>query len=239
MAQRIVDAGNRVARARRASSPPSVPTCRRSSSISTAPRPRRSACAVDRRLRDAPDLHGRPLRQRLRPLRPALPRLRPGGGRSAHAARGREATVGALGARRDGAALDPRLARRGRPARATSRTTTSIARRKIQGEAAPGYSSGQALDRMEAIAREVLPATMSFEWTGTAYQERQAGSRGAAHPGALAAGGVPVPRRAVRELEPAARHHAGRAARLPRAHSAPRRCADSTTTSTARSDSSR
>jgi len=46
---------------------------------------------------------------------------------------------------------------------------------KIQGEPAPGYSSGQALDRMEAIAREVLPETMSFEWTGTAFQERQAG----------------------------------------------------------------
>jgi len=47
---------------------------------------------------------------------------------------------------------------------------------KIQGEAAPGYSSSQALDRMEAIAREAMPPTMSFEWTGTAYQERQAGS---------------------------------------------------------------
>jgi hydrophobe/amphiphile efflux-1 (HAE1) family protein len=47
---------------------------------------------------------------------------------------------------------------------------------RIQGEAAPGYSSGEALERMEAIAREVLPETMSYEWTGTAYQERQAGS---------------------------------------------------------------
>ncbi len=47
---------------------------------------------------------------------------------------------------------------------------------KIQGSAAPGYSSGEALDRMEEIARETLPPTMSFEWTGTAYQERQAGS---------------------------------------------------------------
>ncbi len=47
---------------------------------------------------------------------------------------------------------------------------------RIQGEAAPGFSSGQALDRMEAIAKEVLPATMSYEWTGTAYQERRAGS---------------------------------------------------------------
>ena len=48
---------------------------------------------------------------------------------------------------------------------------------KIQGEAAPGYSSGQALDKMEEIARDVLPASMSFEWTGTAYQERQAGNQ--------------------------------------------------------------
>jgi multidrug efflux pump len=47
---------------------------------------------------------------------------------------------------------------------------------KIQGEAAPGFSSGQALDKMEEIARDVLPASMSFEWTGTAYQERQAGN---------------------------------------------------------------
>jgi hydrophobe/amphiphile efflux-1 (HAE1) family protein len=46
---------------------------------------------------------------------------------------------------------------------------------KIQGQPAPGHSSGEALDRMEEIAREVLPPTMSFEWTGTAYQERQAG----------------------------------------------------------------
>ncbi|RIL04563.1 MAG: hydrophobe/amphiphile efflux-1 family RND transporter [Proteobacteria bacterium] len=46
---------------------------------------------------------------------------------------------------------------------------------KLQGEAAPGFSSGEALDRMEAIAREVLPEGFGFEWTGTAYQERQAG----------------------------------------------------------------
>jgi hydrophobe/amphiphile efflux-1 (HAE1) family protein len=47
---------------------------------------------------------------------------------------------------------------------------------KIQGQAAPGFSSGEALDRMEALAARVLPNTMGYEWTGTAYQERQAGS---------------------------------------------------------------
>jgi hydrophobe/amphiphile efflux-1 (HAE1) family protein len=45
----------------------------------------------------------------------------------------------------------------------------------IRGQAAPGYSSGEALDAMEQIARELLPDTMAFEWTGTAYQERQVG----------------------------------------------------------------
>ncbi len=45
----------------------------------------------------------------------------------------------------------------------------------IRGQAAPGYSSGQALDAMEAIAHDLLPDSMAFEWTGTAYQERQIG----------------------------------------------------------------
>jgi multidrug efflux pump subunit AcrB len=49
---------------------------------------------------------------------------------------------------------------------------------RIQGEPARGYASGQALDRMEEIARRLLPETMSFEWTGTAYQERRAGREG-------------------------------------------------------------
>ncbi len=34
-------------------------------------------------------------------------------------------------------------------------------------------SSGQALERMEKIAAEVLPQTMGYEWTSIAYQERR------------------------------------------------------------------
>ena len=49
---------------------------------------------------------------------------------------------------------------------------------KVIGQAAPGYSSGQAIARVEAIAREVLPADFSFDWGGTSYQEK--GSSGAA-----------------------------------------------------------
>ncbi len=46
----------------------------------------------------------------------------------------------------------------------------------ITGEAAPGFSSGQALNLMEQLARQKLPATMGFEWTGMSFQEKQVGS---------------------------------------------------------------
>ncbi|MGH6946455.1 MAG: efflux RND transporter permease subunit [Kiloniellales bacterium] len=46
----------------------------------------------------------------------------------------------------------------------------------IQGSAAPGTSSGDALDRMEEIVGQLLPPGTSFEWTELAYQERQIGN---------------------------------------------------------------
>jgi HAE1 family hydrophobic/amphiphilic exporter-1 len=46
----------------------------------------------------------------------------------------------------------------------------------ITGAAAPGYSSGQALNLMEQIAKNKLPNTMGFEWTGMSYQEKKVGS---------------------------------------------------------------
>ncbi|WP_460447960.1 efflux RND transporter permease subunit [Alsobacter sp. SYSU BS001988] len=45
----------------------------------------------------------------------------------------------------------------------------------LQGNAAPGVSSGQALDSMERIASSVLPQGASFEWTELAFQERATG----------------------------------------------------------------
>ncbi|MFT3906176.1 MAG: multidrug efflux RND transporter permease subunit [Steroidobacteraceae bacterium] len=44
---------------------------------------------------------------------------------------------------------------------------------KLIGSAAPGYSSGQAIAEVERLARQVLPGDLSFEWTGSAYQEKQ------------------------------------------------------------------
>ncbi|CCN47256.1 Acriflavine resistance protein F [Vibrio nigripulchritudo MADA3029] len=47
----------------------------------------------------------------------------------------------------------------------------------IQGEAAPGYSSGDAIAAMEQVAAEVLPHGYQYEWTGLAYQEKLAGNQ--------------------------------------------------------------
>ncbi|MBX9631657.1 MAG: multidrug efflux RND transporter permease subunit [Burkholderiales bacterium] len=50
---------------------------------------------------------------------------------------------------------------------------------KINGQAAPGFSSGQAIAAMEAAAREVLPAGYTFAWSGLAYEEKKSGSTSA------------------------------------------------------------
>ena len=47
---------------------------------------------------------------------------------------------------------------------------------KITGDAAPGYSSGQALAAMEAVARETLPASYSFAWSGEAFEQKKSGN---------------------------------------------------------------
>ena len=46
----------------------------------------------------------------------------------------------------------------------------------VSGTAAPGESSGAALDEMERIASQ-LPDGIGFEWTGISYEEKQAGGQ--------------------------------------------------------------
>jgi multidrug efflux pump len=46
----------------------------------------------------------------------------------------------------------------------------------IQGEAAPGRSSGEAMKAMEGFIKQ-LPQGFGFDWTGLSYQERQAGTQ--------------------------------------------------------------
>lgn len=46
----------------------------------------------------------------------------------------------------------------------------------IIGGPAPGHSSGQALFIMKKLAANMLPEGFGYEWTGTAYQQEQAGN---------------------------------------------------------------
>jgi HAE1 family hydrophobic/amphiphilic exporter-1 len=45
---------------------------------------------------------------------------------------------------------------------------------QVTGAAAPGYSSGQALDALEDVAKATLPPGMSYDWSDLSYQERKA-----------------------------------------------------------------
>jgi multidrug efflux pump len=44
---------------------------------------------------------------------------------------------------------------------------------KIQGEPAPGYTSGDALQAIEEVSKEVLPQGYTLGWVGTSYQEKE------------------------------------------------------------------
>jgi len=45
---------------------------------------------------------------------------------------------------------------------------------EILGQAAPGYSSGEAAAAMEQVAKQSLPKGYGYEWTGTVYQQKLA-----------------------------------------------------------------
>ncbi len=47
---------------------------------------------------------------------------------------------------------------------------------EIDGSAAPGFSSGQALDAMAELSQKVLPQGFAFQWTGLSLEELSSGS---------------------------------------------------------------
>lgn len=47
---------------------------------------------------------------------------------------------------------------------------------KITGNAAAGYSSGDAIEAMQALAEQALPAGYSYAWSGEAFEENKAGN---------------------------------------------------------------
>jgi hydrophobe/amphiphile efflux-1 (HAE1) family protein len=47
----------------------------------------------------------------------------------------------------------------------------------VTGVARPGYSSGQAIERMEELLGQTLPPSMGYEWSGMSLQEIEAGGK--------------------------------------------------------------
>ena len=47
----------------------------------------------------------------------------------------------------------------------------------ISGEAAHGYSSGQAMEVLEQLVKEHLPSSIGVEWSGLSYQEKHVGGQ--------------------------------------------------------------
>jgi HAE1 family hydrophobic/amphiphilic exporter-1 len=45
---------------------------------------------------------------------------------------------------------------------------------QVTGTAAPGYSSGQAMDALEEVARQTLPREMGYDWSDLSFQEKRA-----------------------------------------------------------------
>jgi multidrug efflux pump len=50
---------------------------------------------------------------------------------------------------------------------------------KVNGNAATGYSSGQAIAAMEEVAHDVLPQGYTFAWSGLAFEEKKSGGTSA------------------------------------------------------------
>ncbi len=49
---------------------------------------------------------------------------------------------------------------------------------ELQGDTVRGFSSGQSLSSMEALAAKILPSGFTYEWTEIAFEQKQAGNTG-------------------------------------------------------------
>ena len=47
---------------------------------------------------------------------------------------------------------------------------------EIDGSAAPGFSSGQAIDAMQQLSAKILPQGYTYEWSGISLEELASGS---------------------------------------------------------------
>jgi HAE1 family hydrophobic/amphiphilic exporter-1 len=82
---------------------------------------------------------------------------------------------------------------------------------ELSGGPAPGYTSAQALDALEAVAAETLPADMGYAWSNMSYQEKKASGTGGRCFCLLPAVRFPDSGGPVRKLVAALEHFAGHA----------------------------
>jgi len=48
---------------------------------------------------------------------------------------------------------------------------------QVNGSAAPGFSSGQAMEAMERVAAKTMPKDYAFEWSSLSFQEKKSGGQ--------------------------------------------------------------
>ena len=106
---------------------------------------------------------------------------------------------------------------------------------EIQGEAAPGVSTGEAMEEIERLVAQLPRGLRHRVDRRRRTRSAQAGAQTPLLYALSLADRVPVPRGAVRELDDPDRGADGRAARHPRRHARAARCAAWSATSTSRS----
>ena len=79
----------------------------------------------------------------------------------------------------DGSAVDAGLDDSGSPDRICCRISMAFPPPRSTATPQPGYSSGQAIQAMEEVAKEVLPPGYTFAWSGLAYEEKKSGGTSA------------------------------------------------------------
>ena len=131
------------------------------------------------RLPDPPGVPRRHLRQPVQPLRPPVEGLPAGRGRRA-ASRSRTSTSSTCATTTGRWCRSRRSRRPGRIAGPEFTNRFNLFRAaQVTGIPAPGYSSGQATAALEAVAKEVLPREMGYDWADMSYQEVKAAGAGA------------------------------------------------------------
>ena len=89
---------------------------------------------------------------------------------------------------------------------------------EINGSAAPGRSSGDAIADMEALAQKVLPNGMTFEWSGLSLEELESGGKALNSVRLGTCRRVPDTRSPIRKFCAALHRAARRARRASRRH---------------------